>query len=57
MDMGLLRGVLTALLLFAFCGMAIWAYSSRRKDDFDAAAKMPLENESQVAAKESGDEQ
>ncbi|MFK7955056.1 MAG: cbb3-type cytochrome oxidase subunit 3 [Lysobacterales bacterium] len=47
-DMGLLRGLITALLLVAFCGMVLWAYSKRRKDDFSEAAAMPLDDDNEL---------
>lgn len=37
------NGLLTAALLAAFIGIALWAWSKRRKADFDAAARLPLE--------------
>mgnify|MGYP003443841243 CR=1 FL=1 len=42
MDLGTLSGISTALLLGTFVGVVIWAYSSKRKSDFDAAAQLPL---------------
>lgn len=45
MDINDLRGLLTAVLLFAFIGLFVWAWSSRRKAEFDAAAVMPLEDD------------
>lgn len=45
LDYGLLRGLLTVIVFGAFVGVFIWAYSSRRKQDFDAAARLPLEND------------
>ncbi len=45
MDINDLRGFLTALLLFSFVGLVIWAWSSRRKADFDASAALPLEED------------
>lgn len=44
-DMGLVRGLLTLLLLVAFLGLCAWAWSKRRKPDFDAAARLPLEED------------
>ena len=44
-DINDLRGVLTAILLFSFIGLWIWAWSSRRKADFDAQAALPLEED------------
>ena len=45
MDINDFRGLLTALLLFSFVGLWIWAWSSRRKADFDASAALPLEED------------
>lgn len=46
MDAGTWRGVFTALMLLLFVGVCLWAYSSRRKKDFDEAAQLPLEPDS-----------
>jgi len=45
MDINDLRGLLTAVLLFSFIGLCIWAWSSRRKADFEATAALPLEED------------
>lgn len=45
MDMGLLRGAVTAVLMILFIGLVIWAYSRRRNDEFRAAARRPLEDD------------
>ncbi|BBI53037.1 hypothetical protein HORIV_54580 [Vreelandella olivaria] len=42
MDTGTFRGLITLILIFAFIGIALWAYSKRRKPDFDEAANLPL---------------
>ncbi len=42
MDMGTLRGIITAILLVSFIGLVCWAYSRRRKPDFDEAANLPF---------------
>jgi cytochrome c oxidase cbb3-type subunit 4 len=41
-EIGLIRGLLTAVLLGAFVALWIWAWSARRKADFEAAAMLPL---------------
>lgn len=46
MDMGTFRGVLTAILMAAFIGLVIWAWSRRRTADFEAAAALPLDDDS-----------
>jgi cytochrome c oxidase cbb3-type subunit 4 len=43
MSAGVLSGVVTAILIVAFLGGVGWAWSSRRKHDFDEAARLPLE--------------
>jgi len=45
MDINEFRGLLTAVLLFAFIGLCLWAWSSRRKADFEASAALPLEED------------
>jgi cytochrome c oxidase cbb3-type subunit 4 len=45
MDAGVLRGVFTALMLVLFVGICFWAWSGRRKQDFDEAARRPLESD------------
>ena len=34
----------TLLLFIAFVGITIWAFSGRRKQDFDEAAALPLQS-------------
>ena len=38
-------GIVTAILLVAFVAGVIWAWSSKRKASFDAAARLPLDDE------------
>jgi cytochrome c oxidase cbb3-type subunit 4 len=45
MDMNTFRGVMTIVLMVAFIGMIFWAYSSKRKPDFDEAANLPFADE------------
>ena len=42
MDMPTLRGVLTLVLMLAFLAIVVWAWSGRRKKDFEEAANLPL---------------
>ncbi|MCE8013622.1 cbb3-type cytochrome oxidase subunit 3 [Billgrantia desiderata] len=42
MDTGTFRGIITGLLIIAFLGITWWAYSRRRKPDFDEAANLPF---------------
>ena len=48
MDINDFRGALTAILLISFIGLWIWAWSSRRKAEFDAAAALPLEEDNDM---------
>jgi cytochrome c oxidase cbb3-type subunit IV len=51
-DIGTVRGLLTAILFVAFVALVFWAYSSRRKAEFDELARMPLEDD--LPAKDQG---
>lgn len=42
MTLDILRGLGTVSALIAFTGICVWAYSARRKPDFDAAARLPF---------------
>ncbi len=44
MDIGTIRGLLTACLLILFIGVVGWSWSRRRAADFEAAARLPLED-------------
>ena len=41
--MGLIRGILTLALTGAFLGLVVWLYFFRRSQDFDEAARIPLQ--------------
>ncbi len=45
MDINDLRGIITVMTLLAFLGIWVWAWSSRRKADFQASAELPLEDD------------
>ncbi|MGX5219248.1 MULTISPECIES: CcoQ/FixQ family Cbb3-type cytochrome c oxidase assembly chaperone [Pseudomonas] len=45
MEIGTIRGIGTAVVFIAFLGLLLWAYSSRRKSDFDEAANLPFADE------------
>lgn len=40
----------TILLVVTFVMITIWAYSARRKDDFDEAARLALDDEDLIDA-------
>ncbi len=45
MDMNTFRGIMTLVLMATFIGLIVWAYSARRKPDFDEAANLPFADE------------
>lgn len=45
MDLGVFRGIITGVLLVLFVWLVAWAWSKSRKAEFDAAARVPLEED------------
>ncbi len=45
MSSGTMTGIITVVLLVLFLYGCFWAWSSKRKGDFDEAARLPLEDE------------
>ena len=45
MDINLMRSLITALLFVAFIGIVLWAWSKGKRADFEAAARLPLEDD------------
>lgn len=41
----MISGIVTALLLGAFAGIAVWACSARNRRRFDEASRLPLADE------------
>ena len=48
MDVNDLRSAVTVIGLLLFLGLVASVYSKRRRDDFDAAAKLPFEGEEEA---------
>jgi len=44
-DINDLRGLSTAFLMVSFIGLCIWAFSRKRKREFDEAANLPFADE------------
>jgi cytochrome c oxidase cbb3-type subunit 4 len=42
------HSILTIVAIIIFLGIIAWAYSSKRKKDFDEAARLPLEDDDSV---------
>jgi len=45
MDINLMRSIWTVILFVVFIGIVWWAWSGRRKSDFEAAARLPLDDD------------
>jgi cytochrome c oxidase cbb3-type subunit 4 len=45
MDITTFHSIWTVLLFVAFIGIWAWAWSARRKASFDAAARLPLDDD------------
>jgi len=43
--MGMTRGIVTAILFVAFIAMIVWVASKHNKSKFEAAARLPLEDD------------
>lgn len=41
----MIGGIVTAILLVVFLAIAAWAWSARNRERFDAAARLPLADE------------
>lgn len=48
MDSGTFSGIVTAALLLAFVAGVLWAWSSKRKMDFEQAARLPLDDDQEI---------
>ena len=45
MSISFVQSVWTVIAMVVFIGIVIWAYSGRRKTDFDKASRMAMEDE------------
>lgn len=54
MDPLVLHMIWTVISFVFFVGIIVWAYSSKRKSTFDAAAQLPLEDDEFVQARAEG---
>ncbi|QCO68320.1 cbb3-type cytochrome c oxidase subunit 3 [Luteimonas yindakuii] len=53
----MVSGIVTVILLLLFVGGWIWAWSPRRKRDFDEAARLPLADDTTPGADDGADAQ
>ena len=45
MNYGLIHSVWTVMMFALFIGIIVWAWSTKRKKQFDEAARLPLEDD------------
>jgi cytochrome c oxidase cbb3-type subunit 4 len=45
MDINDLRSIFTVLVVVMFASIVVWAYSSKRKDSFEEAARLALDDD------------
>ena len=48
MDLNDLRSIITLLSFVLFSGILVWAYLPSRRAEFDAAARLPFEDEGEA---------
>lgn len=47
MSSGTVSGIFTAVLILVFVGIWAWAWSGKRRSTFDAASRLPLEEDTE----------
>ena len=45
MSIVMFNSIWTIVIMITFLGIVAWAFSSKRKDSFDEAARLPLEDD------------
>jgi len=50
MDFPLMQSIWTVVVLVLFVGIVIWAWSGKRKKEFDEAANIPFDEDDKPAA-------
>lgn len=56
MDINDARSLMTVLAFVSFLGIVFWAYSSRNKQRFEAAAQLPFDDDERRGASADGRE-
>ncbi|MEX0387300.1 cbb3-type cytochrome oxidase subunit 3 [Spiribacter onubensis] len=52
----MVSGIFTVVLLVTFLGIVAWAFSRKRRQSFDEAAQLPLENDEPLPPKNDDNE-
>ena len=55
MNYALIHSVWTVLMVLLFIGIIVWAWSSKRKPEFEEAAHLPLEDDDAVTVPPTGE--
>jgi cytochrome c oxidase cbb3-type subunit IV len=50
----ILRSVITVVWFATFVGLCLWAWSGRRRKDFDAAARLPFDDAGDASEQHEG---
>ena len=45
MDFTFIQSIWTIVVMVTFLGIVFWAFSSKRKSDFDEASRLPFDDE------------
>ena len=48
MDIGPVQAIWTIVVMVIFIGITLWAWSSKRKDKFNEAARIPMDDDEPV---------
>ena len=54
MDINDIRTIVTVLAFLSFVGIVLWAWSGKRQAAFEAAARLPLEEEETIRSGAAG---
>ena len=49
MDIGMIRGLGTVVVMVAFVGLALWVFNPRRKKEFDEATRLPFADDPEAS--------
>ncbi len=52
MDVNMLRALLTAACFLVFLGIVFWAYSGSRRERFEDAARVPMQDDLDAATED-----
>ncbi|WP_438465215.1 cbb3-type cytochrome oxidase subunit 3 [Marinomonas sp. PE14-40] len=55
MDINTLRSIATVLAFVAFIAVTLWAFSKRKKGDFNEAANLPFDDDEDMPNKQSAE--